>query len=219
MKKQLYARFLPGITRGTPIAEVSHELDQLEKHDIDRLPWPEFDYAPEVTFSVAHCDDCVLLKYYVSEEVVKASWFRPNDPVYTDSCVEFFIAFDDESNYYNVEFNVIGTCKLNYGLGRNDRMEIDPENISLIRYQVCLHNELHVKNKKAIHWEIAVVIPIEVFSQNTLLSLRGRKCRVNFYKCGDDLPKCHFLAWNNVKAPSPNFHVPESFGLMEFCRD
>ena len=38
----------------------------------------------------------------------------------------------------------------------------------------------------------------------------------NFYKCGDMLSKPHFLSWNPIDTPSPDFHVPASFGLLTF---
>ncbi|MGH2565575.1 MAG: carbohydrate-binding family 9-like protein, partial [Ginsengibacter sp.] len=41
-------------------------------------------------------------------------------------------------------------------------------------------------------------------------------CKVNFYKCGDKLPKPHFLTWNTVETEDPDFHAPEYFGSMEF---
>jgi hypothetical protein len=60
------------------------------------------------------------------------------------------------------------------------------------------------------------MIPIVAFSENKIQTLSGETCRGNFFKCGDDLPEPHFVAWNNVNAPSPNFHVPECFGEILF---
>ncbi|HEX8038127.1 MAG TPA: carbohydrate-binding family 9-like protein [Chryseosolibacter sp.] len=38
----------------------------------------------------------------------------------------------------------------------------------------------------------------------------------DFYKCGDNLPEPHFITWNDVKAPKPDFHLPEFFGRINF---
>jgi hypothetical protein len=46
--------------------------------------------------------------------------------------------------------------------------------------------------------------------------MKGKKCRANFYKCGDDLPEPHFLAWNMINTEEPDFHRPEFFGTLEF---
>jgi hypothetical protein len=49
--------------------------------------------------------------------------------------------------------------------------------------------------------------------------LKGKTCRANFYKCGDDLPEPHFLSWNNIIADKPDFHLPQYFGTLTFERD
>jgi hypothetical protein len=45
--------------------------------------------------------------------------------------------------------------------------------------------------------------------------LAGQKIRANFYKCGDKTPEPHFISWNPIDLPKPNFHVPQFFGLLE----
>jgi hypothetical protein len=215
-RKKLEVSFTPKVHKMSDMREISEMLDALRRHPIDIAPWPEYGYIPKVTFSIAHGNDCIFLKYYVSELVVKAEWYKPNDPVFKDSCVEFFVEFDDDKDYYNCEFNVIGTCKFNYGRAREQRKLIAETSISLINYLAIIQNENHQNTAKRIGWELTLMIPVKAFSENQLSSLIGKKCRGNFFKCGDDLPEPHFLAWNNVEAPSPNFHVPECFGEIVF---
>ncbi len=43
----------------------------------------------------------------------------------------------------------------------------------------------------------------------------GIKAKANVYKCGDNLSKPHFLSWNPIHHPTPNFHLPEFFGTLE----
>jgi len=40
--------------------------------------------------------------------------------------------------------------------------------------------------------------------------------RVNFYKCADDTSHPHWLTWSPVDLPEPNFHHPQSFGILQF---
>ena len=40
--------------------------------------------------------------------------------------------------------------------------------------------------------------------------------KANVYKCGDKTEHPHYLAWNRVEAPAPDFHRPECFGEMIF---
>ena len=40
--------------------------------------------------------------------------------------------------------------------------------------------------------------------------------RGNFYKCGNQLPKPHFLSWNPIPTDNVQFHCPEFFGELDF---
>jgi len=191
--------------------EISSALDNIDKHPIEIAPWPEFAYLPKAEFAIAHNNDFIFLKYFVEEENVKATYYLPNDPVYKDSCVEFFIAFDNEEEYYNLEFNAIGTCKLNFGKNRNDRILISERLIRTIRFLASIEN-----SDTKIKWELTLMISVSVFSQHSLTHLSGNTYFANFYKCGDDLPKPHFLCWNTVETPEPDFHIRRCFGKLQF---
>jgi hypothetical protein len=65
-------------------------------------------------------------------------------------------------------------------------------------------------------WTLTLAIPVEVFALAGDAPLRGRKMRANFYKCGDLLPRPHFLSWSEIKTTKPNFHTPEWFGELIF---
>ncbi len=193
--KKLEISFLNYLDERTAIEKVSLTMDSLEKHSIDQQPWKEYPYKPKVYFSIGHSGNCLFLKYYVSESTVRASYTRPNDPVFKDSCVEFFIALDSESEYYNFEFNAIGTCKLNFGTNRNDRKLVSEEAISDIRFVTNIKNNSEDGN---ISWQIMIVIPVSTFTEHNMTSFHEHKGRANFYKCRDDLPVPHFLSWNNA---------------------
>jgi hypothetical protein len=216
MIKKIEVPFLSHLQRSSPVLQISATLDSMIRHRISYAPWPDFNYVPEASFSIAHGNNCIFLKYYVAEDVVRATWYKPNDPVYKDSCVEFFIDFDDSKEYYNLEFNVTGTCKLNYGTERDNRKLISEQLIAAIKYLATIQNKTGADGKPRVEWELTLMIPLNVFSENKLASLSGRKCYGNFYKCGDDLPMPHFLAWNNIQSAEPNFHVPECFGEIIF---
>jgi hypothetical protein len=40
--------------------------------------------------------------------------------------------------------------------------------------------------------------------------------RANFYKCGDKTSHPHWLTWNPVDKPRPDFHLPQYFGTLVF---
>ncbi|WP_210466509.1 carbohydrate-binding family 9-like protein [Rufibacter roseolus] len=212
--KQLDVPLLFRLDRESPLEEVSEQLDQLEKHAINTAPWPDYPYKPSVSFAVAHSNDCFFVKFYVEEDAIRAVFRKTNDPVYRDSCVELFIAFNDERAYYNLEFNSLGSCLMAYGAGKENRRFLSEAVIREIkRYAQLSVGELP---NAAVKWELTLVIPVEVFCFHGFTSLNEQTCKVNFYKCGDDLPKPHYLTWNTIKAASPNFHLPEYFGELQF---
>src|SRR5215470_18595945 len=81
------------------LEEISVALDKIERHTVERIPWPEFSYKPQVSFSMAYEQNFILLKYFVQENFIRIQCHSDNGPVYQDSCVEFFIAFDNEEEY------------------------------------------------------------------------------------------------------------------------
>ena len=67
-----------------------------------------------------------------------------------------------------------------------------------------------------IHWELLLIIPVDIFIYHELDSLRSKFCRANFYKCGDKLPEPHFISWSAIHSPEPDFHLPDFFGELYF---
>lgn len=205
--------FLSGANKSTSFTEISALLSPLQTNAIGIAPWTAFPYAPKVNFVVSYGADCVFLKYAVTEKFVKDVYKQPNEPVYKDSCVEFFIALAPGEPYYNFEFNYTGTCLAGFGNGKEGREFLPVETIKKIR---TLSTVLASIADSPVSWELVIVIPFDVFYFHTLESLNGRKAKVNFYKCGDDLPIPHFLVWNKILSQFPDFHLPDFFGEMEF---
>ena len=201
--------------RDTPtITEVSLYLDGKEKQALAFVPWPANSYKPNVTFAMAHSDKAIYLKYYVAEKWIRAAEGKINGAVWEDSCVEFFIAFD-EAGYYNLEFNCIGTTLVGFGKSKGDRKLLSPERISRIKYGVCINNA----PDGTIQWQLTLMLPVAVFQHHHLSSLQGLACRANFFKCGDALHEPHFIAWSNIQAPEPDFHLPDFFGSLLFAKE
>jgi hypothetical protein len=213
--KTLDVPFLALVDRDPVIGEVSEKLNSLQKNAVDISPWPAYDYKPSVNFTVAHNNDCLFIKYFVREDAIRAVYRKTNDPVYKDSCVEFFIAFGNEDNYYNLEFNSLGTCRFGYGSGRENRTMI-PEAVSRKIKRQAVLTIAPGSGEAGVAWELTLQIPVQAFCFHQHTSLLNRQCRVNFYKCGDDLPAPHFLAWAPITSLEPNFHQPRFFGALQF---
>lgn len=199
-----------------PLEKVSEAMDKMVKYRIDTLNWTDFDYRPEVGFSIAYSDHEIFIKYYVKESYFKAEKTKPNEMVCEDSCVEFFVSPENDGLYYNMEFNGIGTCLFGYGTGRSDLKRADPRIISKIR-RLSTYGDKPVKQQEGeFSWTITIGIPYEVFFQHKVSDLKGKSFRANFYKCGDMLKVPHYVTWNPVGTPNPDYHQPEYFGMIKF---
>src|SRR5690606_39121631 len=108
---KLCVPYFKGETPG--IEDLSVVFNQLPENPIDQISWKEFPYRPEVAFKIAYTDDAILINYSVEEKHLRVNNFKHNDPVYEDSCVEFFISFED-GIYYNLEFNAVGIALVGY---------------------------------------------------------------------------------------------------------
>ena len=187
-------------------------LSRYKTEKLSYEPWPLPGEKPEVGFLMAYSESAVFLKFAVQEKYFNATFTKTNDLVFKDSCLEFFIGFD-ELSYYNFEFNGLGTAYAAFGTA--DDRELLPETlIENIKRQVVMKNVPH--NSLPHYWELTIKIPFKLFYKHDITSLKGITCNANFYKCGDELPEPHYLCWNNIIADAPKFHMPGYFGRLEF---
>ena len=198
------------------LEEAEHLLEtQTITNPIDTINWKAYSYKPGLNFRIGHTGNEIWLKYYVKEKYILAQETRTNGEVYKDSTVEFFISLDKE-NYYNFEFNCIGTVHLAYGPGRGNRKFVAPETVEKIEISSSLGNQPFKEKKGGFEWEMMIRIPISCFAFDNIKSLEGMKATANFYKCGDDTSEPHYVTWNPVKTENPDYHRPEFFGRVEF---
>ena len=206
------------ISLPTVAAEVSALLDSLaiSFQPIATVNWPSgYPYCPEVAFRMAWCPGGLVLHYRVSEQSVRALYAEDGGKVWTDSCVECFIRNADNNTYYNIECNCIGTLLAASGDSRHDRVPVAPELRSAVLRWASLGNEAFEERMEPTTWEVALVIPAQLFAAHPLRLEAGTLLRANFYKCGDELSVPHFLSWNPIEVAEPDFHRPEYFGELE----
>lgn len=192
--------------------QLSKSLDSLVSQSIAMNNWPnDFPYSPSVEFKIAHNGNEIFIKFIVNESCTMAKVENDNGEVWTDSCVEFFITFDD-SGYYNFEFTAIGKALLGFRKVKSEATHADERIMSIIRRISTLgtdcFDEIVGDN---ISWELTVAIPKEAFFKHNFATLDSLEAKSNLYKCGDNLSKPHFLSWSPIDTPSPNFHVPKFF--------
>ncbi|ASO04723.1 carbohydrate-binding family 9 [Arenibacter algicola] len=200
------------------LEQVSRLLEEhAELQAIDLINWDQFSYRPSVAFRIAHSNNAIWIKYYVKEKNILASVGETNGPVARDSCVEFFFDPLGNGDYYNFEFNCIGTVHLAYGAGRGQRQFVDPNTIkNLIEVQSSLGSQTFTERTGDFSWEMTIIIPAEILTHNPEIKLKGLKSTANFYKCGDATSQRHYLTWNSVGTEKPDYHRPEFFGKLIF---
>jgi len=205
--KQLLARQLKGFNRLK-----DHSL--LEFQPIESDNW-DYNANIEAGFSIAHDTQNIFLRYVVRESNVRAIYRNTNDPVYEDSCVEFFISFET-GYYYNLEFNCIGTVLGAYGRNRENRVNLENDLLGSIQVIPSLGTSKILIEDRETRWTLDVCIPVSLFIYSGLDSLKNKTASCNFYKCGDRLKVPHYLSWNPIVSEKPDFHRPEYFGEIKF---
>lgn len=141
-----------------------------------------------------------------------AQYTQFGDPVYLDSCMEFFAAFDN-SNYINIESNSVGAMVCQYGPTKaNRRPATDFLSMAdMIKTNPVVGEEV---------WTLTIELPLtklqafygKGISDATFVS--GYSFKGNFYKIGKDpvTELRHYGMWNEVGTSSPDFHQPNYFG-------
>lgn len=136
------------------------------------------------------------------------------DPVYLDSCMEFFAAWDNQS-YINFESNSIGAMCAQFGATNKNRKPLT---------DYLTMSEMFQMNPsvEADRWTLTMDIPLSKLQKiygNSLSAdtfVSGYTFKGNFYKIGSDAVTGvrHYGMWNEVGGTTPNFHQPAYFGTF-----
>ena len=207
--------------------EIGAAMDEagVEYNWIDVAQWPERNngYKPEVRFRIAYSQQMLFIEYYVKEANIKALYSEDKDSKpFKDSCCEFFFSPECNNNYYNMELNCIGkgTFAFRRGGRKGPKIAYGEEIMKRIfRYSTLGEAPIETsvkENGELFEWKLTVAIPLECFTETPMEALQGKTMRANFYKCGDDMPKPHFLTWNRIELDKPDFHTPDFFGALTF---
>ena len=135
-----------------------------------------------------------------------------NGPVWEDSCCEFFVGDPAGGTYCNFEMNCIGTLLAARRRSREDFERFPQDKIAQVIRHTSLERKEYDISDTLCSWQTAICIPFSLIGadpDNLPASLRA-----NFYKCADKSAHPHFLSWNPVAVPHPDFHRPEFFGEL-----
>ena len=183
------------------------------KLSVDKVNWPDaFPYCPETTVEIENNHDFLFLKYHIKSEQLRAATVEDQGPVWEDSCVEFFCQVPGDNHYMNFETNCVGAMVASRRLSRDEEVQpLPPEEMALIERKCSFPRQLIVEKDGLFEWTVELKIPLHLIFRNNNLSF-PQTLRANFYKCADKTKKPHFVSWQPIALPSPNFHCPEFFG-------
>ena len=205
--KTTQSSYLPDLA-GLPLSRIDAALAQMSATGtIDQINWhDQYPVAPQTTFILAHTNEMLYVRYEVKGEVPLSTKTNDLELVNEDACVEIFIGDEDNTHYWNFEFNPAGVCNASHRKERKvDVVRLNPEQLASIqRYgqQLC-----------AAHWTLLIGIPLSLIDLDLT---KEQSRRANLYKCGDKTAMKHYASWNPIEAPAPAFHLPEFFGEIQF---
>lgn len=174
----------------------------------------ETPYRPDTYCKIGVVNDelVALLKCYESSP--KAVYINRDDPIFLDSCLEFFVApVENRSEYINIETNANGAYLCEFGKGKPER---------------CFSKELtdispnveafSSKDEKGSFWGVKVRLTKDFISalyKTDKNNIMFTEIKANFYKCGDECETPHYLAFSPVTTLPPGFHNPECFASFK----
>ncbi|MBR1878015.1 MAG: hypothetical protein IJ814_03300 [Paludibacteraceae bacterium] len=180
---------------------------------IDQVNWRDrFPYCPETRVSVTNDHAFLYLHYYVKGAQLRALTTADQGPVWEDSCVEFFCQVPGDKYYMNFEANCIGAMVASRRMGRAEAVTpLTPDEMALIRRRCTCPHEAIPERDGVFEWEVELDIPLRLIFREQP-PVFPQRLRANFYKCGDKTKLPHFVSWQPIRLPEPDFHRPEYFG-------
>lgn len=186
--------------------------EKATRQSIDNINWPQFHYKPIAAYSIAHDGDRLYIHFFVRGNCLKAIYTEDQSPVWTDSCVEFFVQPPGSELYYNFEFNCIGTCYAAKRTSREDFALLNTDELSQVKRYAALGRKPFQEMEGLFVWDVLVSIPFSLIGLDA--KNLPNSIRANFYKCADGTILPHYLSWNPIETPKPDFHRPEFFGEL-----
>lgn len=148
------------------------------------------------------------------EEDILCNCTKRDDPVYTDSCLEFFLMpVEGDNRYINFEANKNGAYLSEIGTCRADRVFIK----SLTDLEPIIEI-IEITEGGETAWGYEITIPEKLISALYGIEYKIKESciKCNFYKCAELSANPHFGTFFPVNTEKPDFHRPEFFGEIKF---
>lgn len=214
------------VSRLTSVPAIDSSWDKKEWSTIEAIKIDNYmgrlpEHQPKTLAKMGYDSENIYVIFKVEDQFVRAVTDGFHEPVWEDSCCEFFFTpgKDIDKGYFNLEMNCGGTLLLHFNkVARKDMVEVDVADCKKIEISASLPPIIDPEITEPTTWMLEYKIPIAILEKYTTVEkpATGVTWKGNFYKCGDKTSQPHWLTWSVVDEPDPNFHVPESFGSLEF---
>lgn len=181
-------------------------------------------HRPKTGARLLYDKDGIFGIFRVEDRYVRSVRTHYGEPVYKDSCVEFFVKPGPDKGYFNFEFNCGGTFLCNYiinpertGEGFREFISVPEEEGRLVIVHHSLPDVVDPEIAGPLTWTLEFFIPFRLLEKyaGRIGDVPGSEWKANFYKCGDETSHPHWVSWKPV--PKLNFHMPECFGTIRFA--
>lgn len=170
-------------------------------------------YRPDVFFKLGVVGDSLVAELKCYESEPRITYTKKNQPVYEDSCLEFFFCpFESRKEYINIECNY-ATYLSEYGAEKQGRVYVS--DITDIEPQI---NSFKGKDANGDFWGVTITVTKEFVSavyNEDINKVDFNFVKANFYKCGDKCHTPHYVAFNPVTTLPPGFHNPSCFAIFK----
>lgn len=181
------------------------------------------DHRPQTYARLLYNEDGLFGLFLVKDRYVRCVHTGYMEPVYKDSCVEFFVQPKAGRGYFNFEFNCGGSLLCFYIVdptrvpgGFKDFTPLPEEE----GRQVAIYHSMPPRVEPEIavptEWVLEFFIPFALLEKyvGPVSPVRGQEWRANFYKCADETSHPHWASWAPID--ELNFHLPHCFGTLRF---
>ncbi|MDD4772404.1 MAG: carbohydrate-binding family 9-like protein [Eubacteriales bacterium] len=203
------------VNKNDPDFYVMYTKDEVDFTDapkayIDIYRWGT-DYTPKAYAQAVFKEgDGFYIRMECEETDPRAVNTNYNDPIYEDSCLEFFVIYMPHlsGKYINTEMNANGAYLCYFCDSMADNVTIDTVTNSM---------PVVTSFKTKTSWGVNLYVPLGLIEDayGSADISKGSKILANFYKCGDKTAVSHYGSWNEVINENPNFHLPEYFAEIE----
>jgi len=191
---------------------------------VDRFHEASSDHRPRVQAKLLYTDEGIHVIWRVADRYILCRHTAYQDPVYKDSCVEFFVQPKSGKGYFNFEMNCGGTLLLTY-IEKATRTSDGFEKYTVVPWEWGRRVKVYHSMPEVVdpeiteprEWVLQYFIPFALLEAfvGPIGSPSGQEWRANFYKCADACSHPHWAGWAPI-GKELNFHQPDAFAPLRF---